>query len=255
MRRSASRRSRSGSGGASRSTRRAACSRILPALAEMHGFIRALAAEGEPRGRRGLDPAGAGGRHAALGVAPRSRGTARAASASRAACSPMCGLNRVLAEQLPLEQIFIFPAMGDEGTSAGGALCYLQGARRPAALAGRSGARCATSISGATTANEIDAMLAKTAGVRRTGEAPLEGAARRLPRRDRRDLYRPDGIRPARARRALHPRQSVAARDPRPAEQGVARTEFMPFAPVDPRRAGRRGVRRRRGSTPMRAAS
>src|ERR1700726_3756864 len=34
-------------------------------------------------------------------------------------------LNRVLAERLPLDEIFIFPAMGDEGLPAGGALCYL----------------------------------------------------------------------------------------------------------------------------------
>lgn len=34
-------------------------------------------------------------------------------------------LNNVLAGRLPLDQIFIFPAMGDEGMPAGGALCYL----------------------------------------------------------------------------------------------------------------------------------
>lgn len=34
-------------------------------------------------------------------------------------------LNRVLAENLPIEQIFIFPVMGDEGMPAGGGLCYL----------------------------------------------------------------------------------------------------------------------------------
>lgn len=34
-------------------------------------------------------------------------------------------LNRVLADRLPIEEIFIYPAMGDEGMPAGGALCYL----------------------------------------------------------------------------------------------------------------------------------
>ena len=34
-------------------------------------------------------------------------------------------LNRALAERLPLDEIFIFPAMGDEGLPVGGALCYL----------------------------------------------------------------------------------------------------------------------------------
>jgi carbamoyltransferase len=35
-------------------------------------------------------------------------------------------LNRVLAEKLPIDEIFIYPAMGDEGMPAGGALCYLR---------------------------------------------------------------------------------------------------------------------------------
>jgi carbamoyltransferase len=34
-------------------------------------------------------------------------------------------LNRLIAERLPIDEIFIFPAMGDEGMTAGGALCYL----------------------------------------------------------------------------------------------------------------------------------
>ena len=34
-------------------------------------------------------------------------------------------LNRTLAERLPIDEIFIYPAMGDEGMPAGGALCYL----------------------------------------------------------------------------------------------------------------------------------
>jgi carbamoyltransferase len=33
-------------------------------------------------------------------------------------------LNRLLAETLPLEEIFIFPAMGDDGLAVGAALCY-----------------------------------------------------------------------------------------------------------------------------------
>jgi carbamoyltransferase len=35
-------------------------------------------------------------------------------------------LNRLLAETLPLEEIFIFPAMGDDGLAVGAALCYLR---------------------------------------------------------------------------------------------------------------------------------
>jgi len=35
-------------------------------------------------------------------------------------------LNRLLAESLPLDEIFIFPAMGDEGLAVGAALCFLR---------------------------------------------------------------------------------------------------------------------------------
>ena len=34
-------------------------------------------------------------------------------------------LNRLLAETLPIDEIFVFPAMGDDGLSAGAALCFL----------------------------------------------------------------------------------------------------------------------------------
>src|ERR1700734_1156198 len=53
-------------------------------------------------------------------------------------------LNRVLAERLPLDEIFVFPAMGDEGMPAGRGLCYLL--RReglgPWLVQCRRGARC-----------------------------------------------------------------------------------------------------------------
>lgn len=35
-------------------------------------------------------------------------------------------LNRLLGESLPLDEIFIFPAMGDEGLAVGAALCFLR---------------------------------------------------------------------------------------------------------------------------------
>jgi carbamoyltransferase len=34
-------------------------------------------------------------------------------------------LNRLVADKLPIDETFIFPAMGDDGMPAGGALCYL----------------------------------------------------------------------------------------------------------------------------------
>src|SRR5262249_59128070 len=53
------------------------------------------------------------------------------ASALPAVHLQTCDLNRMLAENLPIEQIFIFPAMGDEGMPAGGGLCYLLQPHRP----------------------------------------------------------------------------------------------------------------------------
>jgi carbamoyltransferase len=35
-------------------------------------------------------------------------------------------LNRLLAETLPLDEIFVYPAMGDDGLAVGAALCYLR---------------------------------------------------------------------------------------------------------------------------------
>jgi carbamoyltransferase len=34
-------------------------------------------------------------------------------------------LNRLLSDKLPIDEIFIYPAMGDDGRPTGGALCYL----------------------------------------------------------------------------------------------------------------------------------
>jgi carbamoyltransferase len=44
-------------------------------------------------------------------------------------------LNQRLAETLPLDEIFVFPAMGDDGLAVGAALCFLRESRprlRPA---------------------------------------------------------------------------------------------------------------------------
>src|SRR5262249_4072060 len=35
-------------------------------------------------------------------------------------------LNRLLAESLPLDEIFVFPAMGDDGLAVGSAICFLR---------------------------------------------------------------------------------------------------------------------------------
>jgi carbamoyltransferase len=109
-------------------------------------------------------------------------------------------LNRVLAERLPLDEIFVFPAMGDEGMPAGGALCYLlqrDGLRHW--LTQRR--RLRDMYFGRDYTDAIDATLKATAGVRCTAETPIDGAAKR---RETHDLL----------------------------NQRLARSEFMPFAPV-----------------------
>ena len=88
-------------------------------------------------------------------------------------------LNRVLAERLPLDEIFVFPAMGDEGMPAGGALCYLlqrDGLRHW--LAQRR--RLRDMYFGRDYTGAIDDTLKATAGVRRTAKrrstAPPSGS-------------------------------------------------------------------------------
>jgi len=38
---------------------------------------------------------------------------------------PVARLSRLLSDKLPTDEIFIYPAMGDDGEATGGALCYL----------------------------------------------------------------------------------------------------------------------------------
>jgi len=54
-----------------------------------------------------------------------SNGPARANWHSRAGCSRNVRLNRLLAESLPLDEVFVFPAMGDDGLPVGAGLSLL----------------------------------------------------------------------------------------------------------------------------------
>ena len=88
-------------------------------------------------------------------------------------------LNRLLAEQLPIDEIFIFPAMGDEGMSAGGALCYLL--QRDGLAHWLSQRRRLRDVYfGRDYTNSIDKSMDEYAEIRRTTEPPVEGAAKRL---------------------------------------------------------------------------
>jgi carbamoyltransferase len=88
-------------------------------------------------------------------------------------------LNRLLAETLPLDELFVFPAMGDEGLAVGGVLCHLlkrDGLTRWLANRRPLGDVCL----GRNYFGAIDCALKATPGIGCTGEAPVEGAVRRL---------------------------------------------------------------------------
>ena len=88
-------------------------------------------------------------------------------------------LNRLIAERLPIDEIFIFPAMGDEGMTAGGALCYLL--QRDGLAHWLSQRRRLRDVYfGRDYTNLIDKSIEALAEIRRTAESPVEGAAKRL---------------------------------------------------------------------------
>ncbi len=141
-------------------------------------------------------------------------------------------LNRLLAEKLPIDEIFVFPAMGDDGMPAGGALCYLlqrDGLSRW--LSQRH--RLEDVYLGRDYTDRIDEAMAACADIRGTGESPVEGAARRL------NAGQLGGIFVGRMEygpRALGARSILANPSRRETHDllntRLSRSEFMPFAPV-----------------------
>lgn len=141
-------------------------------------------------------------------------------------------LNRLLAERLDLDEVFIFPAMGDEGLPVGNALIYLLerdgfkswlDRRRP----------LGPIFLGRDYTSAIDSTLAAMANVRRVEAAPVAEAARRLVNGDIGAIYTG---RMEYGPRALGARSILANPSRRETHdllnQRLARTEFMPFAPV-----------------------
>jgi carbamoyltransferase len=141
-------------------------------------------------------------------------------------------LNRVLAEKLPLDEIFVFPAMGDEGMPAGGALCYLL-QRDGLAHWLKQRHRLPDMYCGRDYTNAIDDTLKTTANVRCTGEPPIDGAAKRLHVGQLGAIYT---CRMEYGPRALGARSILANPSRRETHdllnERLARSEFMPFAPV-----------------------
>ncbi len=143
-------------------------------------------------------------------------------------------LNRVLAEKLGLAEVFVFPAMGDEGLPVGGALSYLlkrDGIGRW--LAQRR--RLSDVYLGRDYTKRSDDDLAAMAGIRRLAGDPVEASAKRLAQGEIGAIYTG---RMEYGPRALGARSILANPSRRETHdvlnQRLDRTEFMPFAPVVP---------------------
>lgn len=141
-------------------------------------------------------------------------------------------LNRLLAEDLPLDEIFIFPAMGDDGLPVGGALAWLL--QRDGLARWLDQRRELGDVYlGRDFSQSIDAELARTPGVRRLPDAPVEGTARRLKAGEIGAIYT---HRMEFGPRALGARTILANPARRETHDvlnvRLERSEFMPFAPV-----------------------
>jgi carbamoyltransferase len=140
-------------------------------------------------------------------------------------------LNRLLAESLPVDEIFIFPAMGDDGLAVGAGLCFLRD-RDGLATWLRQRRRLDNVYFGRDYDTHIDACLAADARVRRLPGAPAEVATDLIGAGKAGAIY---VGRMEYGPRALGARSIIAA----PSDAGINdrlnkrldRSEFMPFAP------------------------
>jgi carbamoyltransferase len=141
-------------------------------------------------------------------------------------------LNRLLAEKLPIDEIFIFPAMGDEGMPAGGALCYLLQRDGLSKWLSRRH-RLRDVYLGRDFTNLIDDVLKASPAIRLTNEIPVDGAAKRLNAGQLGAIY---VGRMEYGPRALGARSILANPSRRETHDllntRLSRSEFMPFAPV-----------------------
>jgi carbamoyltransferase len=141
-------------------------------------------------------------------------------------------LNRLLAERLPIDEIFIFPAMGDDGLPVGGGLSYLLQRDGLNTWLDRRQA-LGTVYLGRDFGDTLDRLIERTPGLRRIEEAPTEGAVARL------QAGRIGAIYVGRMEygpRALGARTILASPARRETHdllnERLSRSEFMPFAPV-----------------------
>jgi carbamoyltransferase len=142
-------------------------------------------------------------------------------------------LNQLLAEKLPIDEIFVFPPMGDDGLPAGGALAYLL---RRDGMANwlKQRRRLENVYLGRDYDTEIDGALRAIPGVNVVQTTPAaEEAARRIAAGQIGAIYTG---RMEYGPRALGGRSILASPQNRDTHdqlnERLDRTEFMPFAPV-----------------------
>jgi carbamoyltransferase len=140
-------------------------------------------------------------------------------------------LNRLIAESLPVDEVFVFPAMGDDGLAVGAGLCFLRDRDGLATWLGRR-RRLDTVYLGRDYDGEIDACLEADAGVRRLPGSPATTATDLIEAGKAGAIY---AGRMEYGPRALGARSIIAS----PARADINdslnhrldRSEFMPFAP------------------------
>jgi carbamoyltransferase len=141
-------------------------------------------------------------------------------------------LNRLLAEQLELDEVFIFPAMGDEGLPVGSALIYLLERDGLASWLDRRRPLGSVFL-GRDYTSAIDPALAALPNVSRAEGPPVAEAVRRLVNGEIGAIFTG---RMEYGPRALGARSILANPSRRETHdllnQRLVRTEFMPFAPV-----------------------
>ncbi|MBV9956739.1 MAG: hypothetical protein JOZ70_15980 [Pseudolabrys sp.] len=141
-------------------------------------------------------------------------------------------VNRLIAEQLGLEEIFVFPAMGDEGLAAGGPIVYLHERDGLAHWLGQR-RRLKDVYLGRDFGDAIDGELTARPEVARIHGPAVEGAAQRLAAGQLGAIYT---NRMEFGPRALGARTILANPARRETHDllntRLNRTEFMPFAPV-----------------------
>ena len=140
-------------------------------------------------------------------------------------------LNRLLAESCSLDEVFVFPAMGDDGLCVGAGLSFMLARDGlPAWLARRY--RLDTVYLGRDYDSDIDAALGATGGIRRQAGAPLDATIERVSAGQVGAAYlgrMEFGPRALGARSILASPADHAINDD--LNRRLKRSEFMPFAP------------------------